>query len=316
MSAPGILSSAEQDALKAAFFDYSPATEKMEAHLRGVLNQVLGNPGNLTRAQLIFKILCLYGESPTQSMKLACGIEYFHSASLIFDDMPNMDDAMQRRGKACVHHVFGEASSVLGALALITRAYALIWDVINSRPWHERQRASEYLEQQIGASGILNGQSADIHFRGDENLTEKVTEIAMGKTVSLIRLSLVFPAMLGGANQTTLNILDQLSVHWGLAYQAIDDWKDTWMESLDTGKTTNRDFLLSRPNLYHAAGKEQSESLIRGHLNQSSRLMAELSSQDTGKIHQPQNSNWLFLNSLQGYMEETFHSLTFRALVA
>ena len=45
---------------------------------------------------------------------IGCGIEYLHTASLVFDDFPAMDDARVRRGAACIHIVHGEAVATLG----------------------------------------------------------------------------------------------------------------------------------------------------------------------------------------------------------
>ena len=49
---------------------------------------------------------------------LAIALEYFHTASLVFDDLPCMDNALERRGVPCVHFAFGEAGAILTALAL------------------------------------------------------------------------------------------------------------------------------------------------------------------------------------------------------
>ena len=46
---------------------------------------------------------------------LIIGIELLHSASLILDDMPNMDNDIHRRGKLCVYKMFGLRKSKLVA---------------------------------------------------------------------------------------------------------------------------------------------------------------------------------------------------------
>jgi len=309
MKSPNLLTLNERQQLEKAFCSLSPLVDDMEPHLKGVIQSSLSSSGSLTRAQLAYKIMLAFGESG--GVKLACGIEYLHVASLIFDDLPCMDDATERRGRQCVHKGYGEAAATLGALALITRAYALIWEIINQQHWHERQAASEYLEQQIGAAGILNGQSKDIHFSFDNDSEEQVRQVAMGKTVSLIRLSLVFPAMLGGASKQTLLLLDQLSMYWGLSYQAIDDGKDVLMASADSGKTNGRDLLLSRPNMYLAAGKLKAESMIQNHLSQAEQIIQTLIGSQDKKC-----SRWFFLKSLQRHMEASFEDITSDALVA
>jgi len=79
--------------------------------------------------------------------------------------------------------------------------------------------------------------------------------VAEGKTVPLIRLSLVLPALAGGASEAALDQLDELSWAWGLAYQILDDFKDGLMSRRETGKSTARDGALGRPNLPAAIGR-------------------------------------------------------------
>jgi geranylgeranyl pyrophosphate synthase len=73
--------------------------------------------------------------------------------------------------------------------------------------------------------------------------------IAQGKTVSLIRLTLVLPAMLGQASSRDIHLLERIALCWGLAYQIVDDLKDVLQNSAQTGKTVSRDELLDRPNI-------------------------------------------------------------------
>ena len=76
----------------------------------------------------------------------------------------------------------------------------------------------------------------------------------MGKTVSLIRLTLVLPGILGGAAPDELQLLDRIAVCWGLTYQIVDDLKDVLHTSAESGKTHSRDVSLGRPNIALAIG--------------------------------------------------------------
>lgn len=237
-----------------------PVSPRIEAHLHGVVRDALDHPGSLVRAQLAFAVLRAHGEPPETARALAVAIEYFHTASLIFDDMPNMDDAAERRGRPCPHRVHGEAAATLGALALITRAYALLWQVLAGLPEESRRRAGALVESCLGVEGILNGQSLDLHFgsgrgvrQGAEKRVEQganeVLRVAQGKTVSLIRLTLLLPAIVAGVGDEILTRLERLSLVWGLSYQILDDFKDELMSRDETGKSTRRDGPLGRPNL-------------------------------------------------------------------
>jgi geranylgeranyl diphosphate synthase type II len=189
----------EQDRkrLKDVFTTYLPLPVNLEPHLREALGQVLRNPGSLFRPEIVLEISLGYGLSETDATDLAIGLEYFHTASLLFDDLPSMDDAVERRGIPCVHLEFGDAGAILAALALINRAYALIWRAVSSSLPERRSTALAYVERYLGVGGLLNGQSMDLHYATLPHNRQMTEQIAMGKTVSLIRLTLVLPAILG-----------------------------------------------------------------------------------------------------------------------
>src|SRR5262249_3699407 len=66
------------------------------------------------------------GGDTRSALPIACAIEFLHSSSLILDDLPAMDDARLRRGRAALHLIYGEGLALLTALALLNQAYALL----------------------------------------------------------------------------------------------------------------------------------------------------------------------------------------------
>jgi Geranylgeranyl pyrophosphate synthase len=189
-----------------------------------------------------------YGLTAHSAQNLAISLEYFHTASLLFDDLPCMDDAFERRGVVCTHIARGEDGAILAALAFINRAYGLLWRSVNDSVCEPRLKALEYVEQRLGIGGLLNGESLDLHYSALPDSLESTERVAIAKTVSLIRLTLVLPAILGGAPRGEVLNLERLSLCWGLSYQILDDLKDLLQDNLETGKTTARDALLGHPN--------------------------------------------------------------------
>ncbi len=231
-----------------------PIPAGLERHLEQALRHVSRNPGNLIRPQIVLQMSAAFSLPDASARDLAFALEYFHTASLLFDDLPCMDNASERRGATCVHLAFGESAAILAALALINRGYALAWRAVYACPQDRQSRALAYIEQRLGVDGLLNGQSLDLHYselRHDRETTER---IARGKTVSLIRLALVLPAILGGASGGELYRLERIALYWGLSYQIIDDLKDVLQSAAVTGKTVARDVSLDRPNIALAIG--------------------------------------------------------------
>src|SRR5450631_309112 len=240
--------------IEEAFSAYLPLTANIETHLKDTLKHVLRNPGNLVRPQIVFQMALAYGMPDVHAIELAIALEYFHTASLLFDDLPCMDHAIERRGTRCAHLAFGEAEAILAALALINRAYSLTWRAASNCPLDRQSSGLAYVEQHLGIDGLLNGQSLDLQYSKLPHNRQTTERIAVGKTVSLIRLSLVLPALLGGASATELRLLDRIAMYWGLSYQILDDLKDVLQSAAETGKTGARDVSLDRPNIALAIG--------------------------------------------------------------
>jgi geranylgeranyl pyrophosphate synthase len=247
-------SSSINGSLREAFEAGLPLFPETESHLRDALLQTLHRPGSMVRAQMVFEMATHYGLAAGSASQLAIAVEYFHTASLIFDDLPCMDDAATRRGEPCIHRTHGEATAILAGLGLVNRAYALAWQAIQTAPAEHRPAAGRYLEKCLGVAGVLNGQSQVLHYATLPQNARTPQTVALGKTVSLIQLSLVLPALLAGASETEQQLLERLARFWGLSYQIIDDLKDRFSRSELTGKTAARDELLHRPNAVLQAG--------------------------------------------------------------
>ena len=254
MLQPEIPAPAMSDPLAQALIDHSPATARTEAHLRAVLDQVLGTPGKLVRARLVHAAASAHGLEAGAALQLATAVEYFHLASLLLDDLPCMDDAETRRGHPCVHRVHGDASTILAALALVNRAYALAGFALAGLPGFVRLQAQACLDACLGPSGLVGGQAADLRFAESDRSARTAGRIAAAKTGALFWLAVYLPALVSGPGARERRSLKALCIYWGLACQAIDDLGDVLATSVESGKTTGRDRALARPNLALALG--------------------------------------------------------------
>jgi geranylgeranyl pyrophosphate synthase len=269
-----------QTRLKEAYRRCCAPLVDTESHLAGALDETLRHPGNMIRAEMAFRLGRAYELPESSSEHLAIAIEYFHTASLIIDDLPCMDDAVLRRGAACVHRTYGEGAAILSALALINRAYGLLWQSVAGSP--TCAAAVQYAEQHLGMTGLLNGQSRDLHLREAARQPRVYQQIAIGKTVSLIRMALVVPAIAGGASRYEQCLLDRLAVAWGLCYQILDDLRDVLHAKDEGGKTAARDEELHRPNLALTIGVEAAFRRAHRLVNISDRLLARLLREQDG----------------------------------
>ncbi len=251
-----------------------------ESSLRGVVQSTLENPGSLARAMLAFRIAAYMGIASERGGEMAIAIEYFHTASLLLDDLPSMDDASERRGRTCAHLIYGEASTILGSLAFINQAYTLIWRYIAGLPRANVAVAAQTVSACLGAAGVVGGQALDLRFAQRQGGEGAVLKIAAAKTVPLIRLPLLLPALDGGADRAVLDGLDELATLWGLSYQILDDFKDEVMTMAETGKDTRVDLALGRPNLPQGTGHGHAMTRLSILLLEAEEVVATLQSRD------------------------------------
>ena len=97
------------------------------------------------------------GGQAEAALDAACAVEFLHAGSLIFDDLPAMDNARERRGVPALHLVFGEDIAVLAALALLNQAYAI---------FGRSPRLIAEAVSCIGINGMIGGQAVDLAYRG------------------------------------------------------------------------------------------------------------------------------------------------------
>ncbi|GAA5484257.1 polyprenyl synthetase family protein [Haloferula sargassicola] len=223
----------------------------MERRLAAALGDLLARPGSLTRAVTAYLVGIQMGVPEGRARAMACGIEYLHTASLVFDDLPAMDDARVRRGMPTLHVLHGEGVAMLAALAMINRGYTLLWQGMGQASAGRRELAGEWVDRCLGTHGMIGGQSHDLGGWRDGQSVADVSEVAARKTGDLLRLTIVLPAMVGRGSEREIQLLDRLALLRGLAYQAADDVKDVIGGA---GKSAGRDEELGRPNLVAAEG--------------------------------------------------------------
>lgn len=265
-----------------------------------VLSSAVSSPGGLFRFDVSHRMVQAFGGSRENADSLACAVEFFHIASLMLDDLPQMDNSLERRGCICPHLLYGEDMVILGSLGLITRAYALLGLVISSVPSERHRSAHQLVEQCLGTAGMLNGQARDLSYATSGGGRREAIAVASGKTVPLIHLALALPALLFGADRRTLTSLRRLSLLWGLFYQGVDDFKDLLEKSATSGKTAGRDQELGRPNIALAIGERDAEAYLHRLNHLAGRCVAGLLKQ---------HPSLLFLNAFQQLLSARWQKL-------
>jgi geranylgeranyl diphosphate synthase type II len=227
------------------------------------------------------------------AMPVACAIELIHTYSLVHDDLPAMDNDTMRRGRPTLHVVAGEGMAILAGDGLLTEAFAVMAASptgADTTVQTRQLRVIGIVAQAAGASGMVGGQALDLtgnDSRGDVATATSADQLAVvsaKKTGALIRASAVAGAIMGGASDHDVALIDDAAAQFGLAFQIIDDILDVEGVASTLGKTTGKDAAAGKPTypaIYgldaarHMAGEclEKAERSLRSARLTQSRLM-------------------------------------------
>lgn len=180
------------------------------------------------------------GGDPDAALDPACAVEMVHTASLIFDDLPCMDDATLRRGRRANHRVFGDDVASLAAVTLISEAFAVIARC-SELSAALRVELVAALARAIGLDGLAGGQASDLE--GGTALADpaRLEQMELQKTGTLFVTSAQIGARVAGAGAAELDALTRYARHAGLAFQIFDDLLDTFGDRTAVGKDLGLD---------------------------------------------------------------------------
>jgi geranylgeranyl diphosphate synthase type II len=156
----------------------------------------------------------------------AIAVEYFHTASLIADDLPCMDNDDERRSKPSLHKAFNETTALLASYALISAGYRAIWQNSqkNKKDLNKLSVALEIATFNTGILGATGGQFLDIF--PPNGSVDTLLEILNKKTVTLFEIAFSFGWIFGGGDLERLEVVKKLAYHFGMAFQIADDLDD------------------------------------------------------------------------------------------
>lgn len=161
--------------------------------------------------------------SLSKVLPAACALELVHSASLIHDDLPSMDNSEIRRNSPACHSKFGVPTAILAGDALLTKAFEVLTDITEPQ---KAVRCVELLARAVSTRGMIGGQTVDVMTTGVKARINVLKYIHQKKTGSLLQVSMSLACELADAPDKTRSALEAYALNVGLAYQIIDDILD------------------------------------------------------------------------------------------
>ena len=230
------------DEIEEMFRSFLPAEEGFARTMAQAMNYSMLAGGKRLRPMLIQETYRLFGGTEKVAEPFMAGMEMIHTHSLIHDDLPALDNDDYRRGRLTTHKVYGEAMGVLSGVALLNYAYETMLQAFSLTEDQDRVIcALKVMAEKTGIHGMLGGQSVDVENDGKPLEKEMLDYIYRNKTSALIEASMMTGAILAGAYEQQVAVVEEAAGNIGLAFQIQDDILDVTSTDEELGKPVHSD---------------------------------------------------------------------------
>lgn len=234
----------------------APASDGRERLYEAMRHAAIGG-GKRLRPLLTVAASRLFAIDRTCSLRVGCAIEAVHVYSLIHDDLPCMDDAELRRGKATVHKAFGEAAAVLAGDSLHALAFEILGDpATHEDPWVRSDLVLE-LARAAGPAGMAGGQMMDLVAEGQQLDLPAITRLQQLKTGALIEYAVEAACIMTKMPVEARTPYRGYARNIGLAFQIADDLIDCSGDTAAAGKPTRKDANAGKATFVSLLGEER-----------------------------------------------------------
>ena len=196
---------------------------------------ILSGKGKRVRPVLSLLACGLCGAKPEKAVHAGLAVELIHNFTLIHDDI--MDQAESRRGNETIHKKWDLSTAILSGDGMFVQACLMLQKMPE---YVNLKRANEIFLN--GINRVCEGQALDMEFEERDNVhVNEYLEMIGGKTAALISVSLMLGALAAGAEDESVEKLDQLGRSLGLAFQIQDDLLDVVADPNKFGKKRGGD---------------------------------------------------------------------------
>lgn len=228
--------------IEAVIKQFLPKEEGYEKVIYEAMNYTMLAGGKRIRPMLMEETYHLFGGQAEVIEPFMAAIEMIHTYSLIHDDLPALDNDDYRRGRKTAHIVFGEDMAILAGDALLNYAFEVASHALISYPDVPGIGKALYiLAKKPGVSGMIGGQVVDVKLTGKVVGEEELLYIYRCKTGALIEAAMMIGALLAGASDEQVKLIEQVARDVGLAFQIQDDILDIISDSETLGKPVGSD---------------------------------------------------------------------------
>ncbi len=227
-------------------------------------HHIVESGGKRLRPLLVLLSSKACGYIGSSHIDLAAMIEFFHTATLLHDDV--VDESTLRRGRQTANSIWGSKASILVGDYLFTQSVQLMVEVANLDILKLMANSSHQIscgEVQQLANKHNSALSFDDYF-----------DVIRSKTALLFAAATGIGPILGNSSKETQKNLYDYGLHLGNAFQLIDDALDYCSDATTLGKNIGDDLADGKITLplIHALkyGSETQKHQIKTSLEQGS----------------------------------------------
>ena len=223
--------------------------------------------GKRLRPLVVMQAAETFGLATERVVPTACAFELLHTATLIHDDLPCIDNSPLRRGQPSCHAAFGEALALLAGDALIIAAYGALTEQASVAGTSAAAvlRVIGEFARFTGATGVIGGEAVDVAAEKLPPDPELLEYIHLNKTAKLFMAAGRAGAILAQAPEHQIELVSACTEKMGLLFQVTDDILDVAGEQQALGKPVGADGAVGKqtyPALLGLAGaREYAEKL-------------------------------------------------------
>lgn len=260
---------------------YLPEENGHQRTILEAVNYSMRAGGKRLRPLFMRETYRLFGGSGEEIEPFMAAMEMIHTASLVHDDLPCMDDDELRRGVPTTWVRYGYDMAVLAGDALLIYAVETAAKAIPLAARPELvARAMGLLAQKTGIYGMIGGQVVDVELTGKPVPADKLEFIYRLKTGALVEGSMMIGALLAGADERQLELVGRMAAAVGKAFQIRDDILDV----------TGSQEMLGKPVLSDEKNNKTTYVTVYG-LDKAKADVAELSEQAIGYLNELPGEN-------------------------
>lgn len=241
-------------------FSTLPSIEGPQQKVIDAMHYSVKAGGKRLRPMMMQESFFLFGGTGREIEPFMAALEYIHTYSLIHDDLPAMDNDEYRRGQKTTHIVYGEDLAILAGDALLNYAF----EVASRSDSPNAMNALRVLGKKAGIFGMVGGQCADVISENeDKNLKlDDILFIHENKTAALIEAALMIGAIMAGATDEQVALMEKVGSNIGLAFQVQDDILDATGTFEKLGKPIGSDEKNQKATYLSLKGLEASKQCV------------------------------------------------------